>query len=210
MRNKQAASEDAGVGVGFWSPMSEANSSGNPTVRRSSRNSRPFVAVGVAGGVLLSLGFGFWLGRHEPSRGSGPATQPSATDLAEQSEAVEKANYLRAAKQIELLDREKKVLDLELNEHVLKKMAEQEVALGGDQINTFQHWNGKQLQFERLIEDRMRILPELEGVKSRLRSLTEDLDEGRTPQEIEEQVCTRADTRSCSITSMNRLGRSTS
>jgi succinoglycan biosynthesis transport protein ExoP len=91
-------------------------------------------------------------------------------------------------KKIELLDKEKNLLDLELNEDVLKKLAQKELALGGDSINTFQQWNGKQQQLSRLIEERMRILTEIEGYKSRRDSLARDLEEGRVPPDIEQRI----------------------
>jgi len=140
--------------------------------------------------ALLCAGAGFWLGRRESNRASAPATQPalSAAEIAEQDEADEKARYQRVGKLIGLLDKEKNWLDLELNEDVLKRMAEKELALGGDGINTFQQWNGKQLQLQRLIENRMQILSEIAGLTSRRDSLNQELNEGRTPPEIEVQV----------------------
>jgi hypothetical protein len=171
--------------------MSEPNPPSNSTAVQSSCKSW-LLAVVVVSGLLvaLSLAAGFLLGRHESSRAAGPATQPalSAADIANQDEAAEKANYQRVGKLIGLLDRERNLLELELNEDVLKKLAEKELALGGDQINTFQQWNGKQFQLQRLIENRMQVLSEVAGAHSRLDSLARDLNEGRTPPEIEVQV----------------------
>jgi len=103
-------------------------------------------------------------------------------------QALKDAQFDTEGKKIDLLDKEKKLLELELNEDVIKKMAEKELALGDNAVNTFQQWNGKQQQLSRLIEEKMRIQAEVAGYASRLNSIARDLNEGRVPPDIEQRI----------------------
>lgn len=92
------------------------------------------------------------------------------------------------SKKVDLLQRESKLVEIELNEDVLKQLREKENLLGLDQVGTSLSWNGKQFQLDRLLQEQARINSELAGFRSRAQMLTRDLEEGRTPAEVETQI----------------------
>lgn len=91
-------------------------------------------------------------------------------------------------KKLDLINREHDQVVLELNTEIIPQLRNTEQKLGGDQVGTFFIWNGKQLQLDRLLQERLRITAELAGLEGRLRYLEEDLRQGRTPAEVELQI----------------------
>lgn len=95
---------------------------------------------------------------------------------------------LSEEKKIGLLTKERNLLKTELEEEVIRQLRSKENALGVDQVGTFLSFNGKQLQLNRVLEEKLRIQSEIAGFESRLGSLTHALEEGRTPAEVDAQI----------------------
>jgi hypothetical protein len=174
--------------------MSDATPSTSPVATQSATPSRGLsraaIVVLCVTYAVLGAGAGFWLGRLGPAREASTVAPsvPSAAALAEQNAAAEKRNYDRVLKQIELLDKEKNLLDLELNEDVLKKLAEKELQLGSDVTSTSSSWQGKQFQLQQLIESRTRVQSEIAGAQSRRDELAHRLEQRLALPQVEAQI----------------------
>jgi len=173
--------------------MSDANSSANPVTVQPVSQSRGLSRAAIFGlcvaYALVGVSAGFWLGRHvrEPARPAAPAS-PSAAPVAEQNTDAAKRHYDTVVRQIALLDKERKLLELMLNEDVLKKLAEKELQLGGDGSNTSSRWDGKQLQLERLIESHTRLQAELSGMRTKRDELARRVEQRLAMPQVEAQI----------------------
>jgi hypothetical protein len=173
--------------------MSETNSFGNSTNNQLSRpKARPSVVVAIICGllVILSFGTGLWLGRRDLSRTvSNAATQPMPAASIEGAarEAETNRHIERASRQILMLDKERALLDLELNESILRKMAKVELELGDGPVGSSQQWDEKKRQLQRLTEKRLQLVLETTSLQNQHDALAHR-SSSSTTLEIEAQV----------------------
>jgi len=91
-------------------------------------------------------------------------------------------------KKVELLQKQLNLVRIELNEEVIKQERQKELELGTEQVGTSSTWNGAQYQLDRLMQEESKIQAELAGYTSRYKTLIGDLEDGRTPAEVEGQI----------------------
>ena len=103
-------------------------------------------------------------------------------------ELVKKDQFDIESKKVELLTHQLNSVKLELNEDVIKQERQKEMELGTEQVGTSTTWNGALYQLDRLMQEESKIQAELAGLNSRYQTLTRDLEDGRTPAEVESQI----------------------
>lgn len=102
--------------------------------------------------------------------------------------ARERSKRAVVAQQIDLLNQERKTLDNELNEYVLKPMSEAELRLGGREGGPPYLYDLKKKILENLVDEKLRISGQVAADLARLDHLQNDSAEGRTPGEVDVQV----------------------
>jgi polysaccharide biosynthesis transport protein len=103
-------------------------------------------------------------------------------------ELVKKDQFEVETKKVDMLTHQLNSVKLELNEDVMKQEQQKERELGTEQVGTSTTWNGAIYQLDRLMQEESKIQAELAGLNSRYNTLTRDLEDGRTPAEVEQQI----------------------
>jgi len=87
---------------------------------------------------------------------------------------------------VTLMQKERKLLQLELDEEVNKQLREKEASLGADTVEVAANYNGKRMLLDRMLQERSKINSDLAGLKSQQQGLEEDLRDGRTPPDVQQ------------------------
>lgn len=89
---------------------------------------------------------------------------------------------------VSLMTKEKRFLQLDLDEEVNKQLRELETTLGSDQVEVSANYNGKRMMMDRMLQERSIIATQLAGIKAQANGLEKDAAEGRTPAEVRQLI----------------------
>ncbi|QOV87659.1 polysaccharide biosynthesis tyrosine autokinase [Humisphaera borealis] len=84
-----------------------------------------------------------------------------------------------------LMTKEKRFLQLELDEEVNKQLGELESSLGSDTVEVSANYNGKRMMLDRMLQERSQINSQLAGLNAQLNGMETDVRDGRTPSEVQ-------------------------
>lgn len=87
---------------------------------------------------------------------------------------------------VALMTKERRFLQLELDEEVNKQLRELESVLGADTVELSANYNGKRIMLDRMLQERSQINSQLAGLNAQLKGLEADIRDGRTPAEVQQ------------------------
>lgn len=87
---------------------------------------------------------------------------------------------------IKLLTNQINLLQNELDQQIAARISEMERDLGKDNVEIYSAWNGKRMQLDTLLQEKTRIDRENAGLSQSLKSLNQDLADGKTPPEVQQ------------------------
>jgi succinoglycan biosynthesis transport protein ExoP len=91
-------------------------------------------------------------------------------------------------KQIDLMTKEMKLLQNELDQDVSVQLRAKEQEFGASSVEIAGAWNGKREQLQAMLQEESRIRQSVAGVESVLRGLDENQRDGKTPAEVQQML----------------------